>query len=156
MNSINNLLPILEKDFPDIEFIPGEVFYWSPRENKITYTTHQANADHGVWALLHELAHATLGHEHYENDFELVRLESATWQQARILAKKYGISINSDHIQDCLDTYRDWLYSRAKCPECSVVSIQRTDGLYQCFNCKTTWKVSKSPLCRANRQVVAQ
>ncbi|HUD03662.1 MAG TPA: hypothetical protein VMR51_02640 [Patescibacteria group bacterium] len=142
MNSINNLLPILIRDFPDIKFQSGENFSWSPKERKIIYTTHQSVAEHGVWALLHEVAHASLGHINYHNDFDLLKLETRTWRQAKILGKKYDINIDNEHIQDCLDTYRDWLHSRAKCPKCGVVSLQRNDGLYQCFNCKNTWKVS--------------
>jgi len=155
MNSISNILPALKKDYPDITFINGESFFWSPREKKITYTTHQDIAEHGVWALLHEVSHAALGHTAYENDFELLKLEAATWQYAKRIGKKYSISIDGEHIQDCLDTYRDWLHTRAKCPACSVVSLQRSDGLYQCFNCKTTWSVPRSPLCRVTRRVIS-
>ena len=143
MNSVNNLLPVLKKDFPNISFQAGETFFWSPRDNKVTYTTHQIVADHGVWALLHEVAHAILGHADYQNDFELLKLESATWQKAKNLGKKYGVTIDSEHIQDCLDTYRDWLHNRARCSRCSVVSLQRKDGKYQCFNCQNTWDVPK-------------
>ena len=121
MNSVNNLLPILKKDFPDLKFVPGETFFWSPKDNKITYTTHQQIADHGVWALLHEVAHAILGHKAYQNDFELLKLESATWQKAKNLGKKYGVSIDNNHIQDCLDTYRDWLHNRSRCNNCGVL-----------------------------------
>ena len=156
MNSIANILPTIKKDFPSITFTNGEAFLWSPNESKITYTTHQDVAEHGVWALLHEVGHAALGHKQYKNDFELLKLESAAWQYAKKLGKKYEISIDSEHIQDCLDTYRDWLHKRAKCPTCSVVSLQRTDRLYQCFNCKTTWSVPKSPLCRVTRRVVTK
>jgi ribosomal protein L37AE/L43A len=146
MNSINNLLPILIKDFPDIKFQSGKNFAWSPKERKITYTTHQSVTEHGMWSLLHEVAHAMLGHVNYQNDFDLLKLETKTWHKAKILGKKYGINIDNEHIQDCLDTYRDWLHSRAKCPRCGVVSLQRNDGLYQCFNCKNIWKVSYQSL----------
>lgn len=154
MNSIDNILPALKQDYPDITFKNGELFFWSPRERKITYTTHQTVAEHGVWALLHEVAHAALDHTHYNHDFELLKLESTAWQYAKRLGKRYGVDIDSEHIQDCLDTYRDWLHTRAKCPKCSVVSLQRSDSLYQCFNCKTTWSVPRSPLCRVTRRVV--
>ena len=156
MNSIDNLLPLLKRDFPDLSFVPGEDFHWSPKYSRITYTTHQTVADHGVWALLHELAHAILGHIQYDNDFDLLKLESMTWQQAKILAKRYGIVISTEHVQDCLDTYRDWLHNRARCPQCDVVSFQRSDKLYQCFNCKTVWKVPRSPLSKTSRQIVKE
>lgn len=145
MNSIGNLLPRLQQDYPNITFEVGESFFWSPRDNKIYYTTHQTNVDHGVWALMHELAHALLGHVSYENDFELLKLESSTWQYAKVLAKKYCITINNDHVQDCLDTYRDWLYGRSSCPKCGVVSLQNSRNLYRCFNCRTAWQVPSSP-----------
>jgi len=154
MNSIENLLPELRKDFPEIEFQVGESFSWSPSENKIFYTTHQTVAEQGIWALLHELAHATLNHKNYSNDFELLKLESKTWQQAKKLGKKYGVAIDNEHIQDCLDTYRDWLHSRSRCPSCSLVSLQRNDGLYQCFNCKTLWSVPKFQHQRITRRVI--
>jgi ribosomal protein L37AE/L43A len=146
MNSITNLLPTLQKDFPDIKFEAGENFSWWPRDQKIIYSTHQSVADHGVWSLLHEVAHAILSHNNYTNDFDLLKMENLTWRQARILGKKYGISIDADYVQDCLDSYRDWLHNRAKCPKCGVVSLQRKDGKYQCFNCLTTWRGSQMPL----------
>lgn len=155
MNTISSILPSLVNDFPEINFVSGESFLWSPREQKITYRSNQEVAEHGVWALLHEVSHAVLEHHQYKSDFELIKLESAAWQHAKLLGKQYGVDIDSEHIQDCLDTYRDWLHKRAQCPNCGVVSLQRTDKLYQCFNCKTTWSVPKSPLCRVTRRVVS-
>jgi len=154
-NSIVNILPQLKTDFPDITFIQGDSFFWTPSERKITYTSHQDVAEHGVWSLLHEVSHAQLGHKTYENDFELLKIEASAWQTAKKLGKKYAINIDLEHIQDCLDTYRDWLHKRASCPSCSVVSIQRNDGVYQCFNCLTTWKVPRSPLCRVTKKVLS-
>ena len=156
MNSISNILPTLKRDFPDITFQSGDSFFWSPRDKRITYTTHQDIAEHGVWALLHEVSHAVLGHAQYQNDFELIKLESSAWQHAKRLGKNYNVSIDGEHIQDCLDTYRDWLHKRATCPTCGVVSIQRSDRLYQCFNCQTTWSVPRSPLCRVTRRVISK
>jgi hypothetical protein len=156
MNSVANLLPILEKDYPDIKFIPGKTFAWSPRKGVIMYTSHQANSDHGVWALLHEVAHATLKHKDCNNDFDLLKLERTTWEQACEIGKKYGISIDNEHIQDCLDTYRDWLHDRASCPNCKVVSLQRQDGLYKCFNCKTAWQVSNSRRSLITRKTIIE
>lgn len=154
MNSVQNMLPKLQKDYPEIVFVSGESFIWSPLKNQITYTTHQINAEHGVWALLHELAHFELGHNKYSTDFELLKIETAAWTKAKKIAKKYGVKINNDHIQDCLDTYRDWLHNRAKCPNCSVISVQRDDLHYQCFNCNSVWSVPKSPLCKIKKQII--
>lgn len=144
MQSIANILPLLKKDYPDVEFVPGKAFTWSSKRNKIIYTTHQSNPEHGVWSLLHELGHAQLGHKDCSNDFDLIKIENKAWEQARLIGNKYGVTIDNKHVQDCLDTYRDWLHDRASCPKCKVVSLQRKDGIYQCFNCKTKWRVSKS------------
>ncbi len=155
MNSISNILPKVRLDFPHLRFEPGDTFRWTPKQNLITYTSHQDNAEHGVWALLHEIAHAELGHVSYKGDFDLLQLEVTAWHHAHKLAKKYGISIDKEHVQDCLDTYRDWLHTRASCPVCNVVSLQRSDGLYQCFNCRSRWRVPRSPLCRVSRTQMA-
>ncbi len=106
------------------------------------------------WSILHELAHAKLNHNNYYSDFELVKLELDAWQEAKEIAKNYGIKIDSEHIEDCLDTYRDWLHQRATCPTCQTVSTQRDPNTYQCFNCRTSWHVSNSRFCRPYRKVV--
>jgi hypothetical protein len=156
MNSISNILPKIKQDYPEINFQQGDSFFWTPKDKKITYATHQDIAEHGVWSLLHEVSHAQLEHKTYENDFELLKIESSAWQTAKKIGKKYGVNIDLEHIQDCLDTYRDWLHHRASCPNCDVVTIQRDDGMYQCFNCRTAWKVPKSPLCRVTKRVIAE
>lgn len=155
MNSIANILPRIQIDFPHLRFEAGETFCWTPKQQLITYTSHQANADHGVWALLHEVAHADLEHSAYKGDFNLLQLEVMAWHHAHKLAKRYDLSIDKEHVQDCLDTYRDWLHKRASCPVCEVVSLQRSDGRYQCFNCRSSWKVPRSPLCRVSRTQTA-
>ncbi|MBP6917206.1 ImmA/IrrE family metallo-endopeptidase [Candidatus Saccharibacteria bacterium] len=154
MNSIDNLLPLLKKDYSCFSFVSGKDFYWSPSSNTIYYSTHHKTAEYGVWALFHELAHALLGHQKYDNDFELLQLESKTWYKASKIASKYGIAISKDHIQDCLDTYRDWLHTRSKCPICKVVSLQRDDGFYQCFNCKSVWEVPQSPQSTVVQKII--
>lgn len=154
MQQINDILPQLKTDFPHVKFVRGTDFVWSPKNKQITYVVSKSTNEIALWALLHEVAHADLGHEHYEDDFALLQKEVAAWERAKVLAQGYDIVIGSNHIEDCLDTYRDWLHARAKCPACGVVSLQRRDGLYQCFNCKTTWKVPRSQLCRVSRRIV--
>ena len=94
---------------------------------------------------MHETGHALLGHANYQADYELIQLEVAAWQEAKQIAKPLKIEIDEDHIQDCLDTYRDWLYKRSICPNCATKSLQQGDFVhYRCFNCHTTWRVSNS------------
>jgi hypothetical protein len=147
------LLHKLAADFPTLNFQPGEQFCWSPEEKQVTFKLDSANERIGQWALLHEVAHALLGHNTYASDFELLQLEVAAWEKARQLAPGYGCEINADHIQDCLDTYRDWLHRRSTCPTCGNRSLQETHRQYSCFNCDTKWHVTASRFCRPYRRL---
>lgn len=154
MPTVLELIPLLQKDYPYISFTQGELFVWSPKKQSVTYSTTYTDENHAAWALLHEVAHATLDHEHYKNDIDLLRHEVAAWHAAKDIANNYDMTIDENHIEDCLDTYRDWLHKRATCPNCTVVTIQQANGNYKCFNCQTSWRVPDSPLCRITRRIV--
>lgn len=145
------LLETLKVRLPEVRFEPGEAFLWSPEQQLICYPEALMAESSGTWALLHETAHGMLQHASYETDFELLLLETAAWQQAKELALELEMEIDEDHIQDCLDTYRDWLHRRSTCPTCGVVGLQHTRNEYACHNCNSTWRVSNSRFCRAYR-----
>lgn len=149
------LLSLFKSSYPKLIFKVGQDFAWSPKSATITYISDNAGEPDNTYALIHELAHADLGHSSYDDDFSLLRLEVAAWERAKEIAVSVGVKIDTEHIEDCLDTYRDWLHARAKCPTCGVVSLQAKDGAYTCFNCKTGWKVPKSQLCRVRRTRIA-
>ena len=145
------MLDQLRMRFPDLQFVAGSRFCWSPATNEIIYDADRQD-ETAMWSLLHETGHALLEHQSYLADFELLRIEMAAWQKARQLAADLDITINENHIQDCLDTYRDWLYKRSICPTCSTKALQQNDyAHYRCFNCHTVWKVTPSRFCRAYR-----
>lgn len=146
----NSLLSELCNVLPDISFVQGDSFYWSPAEQKITYQSGDMNKEWS-WALMHEAGHASLGHNTYGTDIELLLLECAAWEEAKRLAKEFEIIIDEEHVQDCLDTYRDWLHRRSTCPKCGVVSLQEGPKSYRCINCAATWQVSASRFCRPYR-----
>jgi hypothetical protein len=148
---MNKLINDLSKLVPDVEIRPGDSFYWSPEKNLIVYNEKLANKPAGLWALFHEIAHATLNHTNYSSDLGLLRLEVEAWDEAKKLGKKFQSEIDEDHIQDCLDTYRDWLHRRSTCPTCEVICIQNTPTNYNCHNCQTNWAVSASRFCRPYR-----
>ncbi|MEO5627341.1 MAG: hypothetical protein ABIQ89_00430 [Candidatus Saccharimonadales bacterium] len=148
---MKKLLKTLREDFPHVQFTPGETFSWSSRKQTICYPVVAAKTANAAWSLLHEMGHAVLNHTTYQSDFELVKLEAAAWDKAAELGQKYGHIIDVDHIQDCLDTYRDWLHQRSTCPQCLVTSLQRDMHTYCCYNCNTQWRVSRSKLCRPYR-----
>ncbi len=148
---MQSLLAELENRFPDLRFTAGPQFSWSPETGEIVYKDGAAGQK-AVWSLLHETGHALLDHHSYKADIELLRLEVDAWERASQLANDLGVKIDNNHIQNCLDTYRDWLYKRSICPECGTKSLQQGDYVhYRCFNCHTVWKVTANRFCRAYR-----
>jgi hypothetical protein len=149
---MQQLIKTLQAKFPKLRFTAGKQFSWSPETDEIFYKA-GTSGKKANWSLLHETGHALLGHQSYQGDFELLQMEIAAWEQAKRLAKDAGITIDEDHIQDCLDTYRDWLYKRSICPECSTKCLQQDDSSqYRCFNCHATWQVSANRFGRAYRR----
>ncbi len=149
----DKLLRQLKADHAEVSFVEGVAFCWSPDERQITY---KANAQGlaALFSLLHEVGHARLKHRRYTLDFELLAIEVAAWEQAKQICDRYDINIDEDHVQNCLDTYRDWLYGRSICPSCTTKSLQLDDKpAYSCFNCHATWQVAPSRFCRPYRKV---
>jgi ribosomal protein S27AE len=144
------LVKQIASDYPALSFLPGNAFSWSPQQQTVYY--HNGH-EHFAWSLLHELGHALRQHQSYSSDIELVLLEAEAWEEASTIASRYDIVIDADHIQDCLDTYREWLHQRSTCPTCGSSSLQSTSESYQCFNCHTEWKVSASRFCRPYRRL---
>ena len=148
---MDKLIARLQAQFPALRFTPGKQFCWSPETGEIFYKAN-ARGKQAAWSLLHETGHALLEHHGYKADFELLRLEAAAWERAHALAEDLGLVIDEDHVQDCLDTYRDWLYKRSICPGCTTKCLQQGDFVhYRCFNCHTVWRVTASRFCRAYR-----
>lgn len=138
------------KDHHQFSFVRSDDFKWSPSTNTIHYQP--VGTDQRVlWTLLHELGHALLGHTRYATDIELVKIERQAWDKALEVAAMYEIDIDPNHIEDCLDSYRDWSVKRATCPACATVSVQNQAAIYSCFNCLATWSVPSSPICRVMR-----
>jgi len=152
---MNDLVAQLTQDFPHIKLQAGSAFYWSPRAKTVFYNAEVQDA-FATLSLLHELGHGILEHKTFGTDFELLLLEVDAWREARKLAKKYKIKIDYDHIEDSLDTYRDWLHERSHCPTCGVRTLQSDQHTYHCYNCEEEWHVSRSRFCRAYRRLSQQ
>jgi len=143
---IKNIL----KTHPKINFEKGNTYYWSPSNQTVYYG--ENNTNEGLWALFHESGHAILEHMHYHSDVELVGMEVEAWEKAKEIADKQKIEIDEDHIQDCLDSYRDWLHKRSLCPDCNLAGIQVDTRTYRCIFCQNRWKVSAERFCRPYRR----
>lgn len=150
---MDSLIVSLKRDFPAISFISGELPHWSPSKQQVTYTD---NSPHNQWTLLHELGHALCGHKDYKSDVDLLQKETEAWSKAAFVGKNYGVAIAQEHIETCLDTYRDWLHKRSTCPECGTHGLQHSKALYYCPNCQTHWQVSSARFCRPYRLKKAQ
>ncbi len=148
---MGDLLNRLVQDFPDLIFASGDEFCWSPKTNTIIYRTEKTSPVDD-WALLHEVGHALLDHRNYRSDLDLISLESQAWEKAKELGARYDQAINPDHIEDCMDTYRDWLHQRSACPTCQTRSLQQDSQHYKCFNCGQVWTVTASRFCRPYRR----
>lgn len=145
------ILENLKCDFTDIKFVAANKFKWAPEDKTIYYSHDKENGD---WSLLHEAGHMLCGHKSYSNDLGLLRMEVEAWEKAKELASKYSYSINEEHIQQCLDTYRDWIYKRSTCPTCSQAGVEKSTGQYTCINCSHQWQVSSERFCRTYRKTV--
>jgi hypothetical protein len=153
-----SIITDLRKKYPTIALKAGETFYWSPNNATVYYDEKSDNIE-GIWALLHETGHAILGHTKYSTDIELVFMEMEAWEEAKKIAGilneesvEHAIQIDEEHVQDCLDSYRDWLHKRSLCPDCSLAGIQTEQKIYSCVFCHKKWSVTAERFCRPYRR----
>ena len=142
---METLVSQLRQEYPDFDFIEGPTHCWSPKGQQIFYVSESPAG------LLHELAHARLGHQTYRTDVELIQREMEAWKEAKGLASAYGVVIDQEYVEDCLDTYRDWLYKRSSCPGCKGSGVQQNSRYYVCLNCSQGWRVTSARFCRPYR-----
>jgi hypothetical protein len=145
-------LPInkVSTDFPSIIFVAANEFRWSPEERTVFYEEHSED----ISSLLHEMSHAILNHKEYTRDVKLLELERAAWSYAQaVLSPIYHITIDTDQIEDSLDTYRDWLHARSICPICKATGFQIKKTGYKCPACLATWRVNDARMCALRRYI---
>lgn len=148
------LVALLQKHYPAISFLAGNAFAWSPADASIMYDLSNKNNGAFAFSLLHEVGHALLGHSVFKNDVVLIKLERDAWDKAVEISGSHGIKIPPEHIEQCLDTYRDWLYARSLCPNCHQCGLQTSKTSYRCVFCPHEWKVSESRLCKVTRRSI--
>lgn len=141
----------LTSSFGQFSFIPGEVFQWSPVTQTITFVDSQITTPWGQLSLLHEISHGLLKHQRFQTDIELIRMEVAAWRKTRKLAEKFSIKYDDESIEHSLDTYRDWLNARSRCPGCDQTGLQQSDQSYHCIACGENWRVPVQQTCSIKR-----
>ena len=133
-----NLLIRLSSDFADISFKESDIFKWSYKEKTIYFNPLEKYTVFSI-SLLHELAHATLNHDEYHLDIELLKIEREAWQKTKA--------------ENNLDTYRNWLHLRSLCPDCKVNGIQLSNLNYRCLACFREWSNNDSRFKRLHKRI---
>lgn len=131
-------------------FLASSTARWAPHEKTVYYTDITSPAD--LETLLHELGHAVLGHQDFQQDVQLVRMEREAWTKAAEIAKQFGYHIDSDLAEDALDSYRQWLHARSRCPRCNATGVQNRQSLFICPICRTKWRANDARQCGLKRQ----
>ena len=121
----------IKQDFPEYRFREGRKFAFRPPRTIVI----GPDEPHDEWLFLHEISHAELGHKDFAMDVERLKMESAAWEKAKEIASRYEMEIDEDFIQDELDTYREWLHKKSRCPDCGLTRFQDADG-YHCPRCE--------------------
>lgn len=143
----NSVVHSLEESHPQFTFTAGDAFAWNHAQRTITYVPTEPAA-----YLLHELAHAMLGHATYTRDIELLKMERDAWDYAqRHLAGGSSIDIDDTTVALSLDSYRDWLHARSTCPTCGATGVQSDASHYTCPACATKWHVNEARSCMLRR-----
>ncbi len=126
------LLEQVETDYPEYRFVLGKKFAFRPSRTIVV----ELESSNFEMLLLHELSHAILGHYSFDVDIERIKMESNAWEKAKELAKNYNIEMDDEFIQTELDTYRDWLHKKSRCPNCGLTRFQTPDSQYHCPRCE--------------------
>ena len=128
----SDLLNCLKRDYPNYRFLDGKKYSFRPPRT-IVIGPEETNSD---LLLLHELGHAICGHRSFNTDIERLKIEVEAWEKVRELAERYGVVVDEDCIEGELDTYREWLHQKSRCPKCGLTRFETPDGIYHCPRCE--------------------
>ncbi len=122
-----NFLETLKTSYPEFTFKPGRKFLFRPRKS-IFYIESDENFR---LLLLHELAHALLGHFSFDKSLERLQIERDAWEKTRELCETHSIPFSEEFANSELDTYRDWVHQKTLCPSCGLTCLEvNSESLY--------------------------
>ena len=117
-------------DYPFLRVVTGKRFSFRPPKT-VVYDKNSSNS----LLFLHEVGHALCGRYDFKTEIERLRIEVLAWEKARELCSLYGIVVDEDLIERELDTYRDWLHQKSRCPRCGLTRFQTPDKTFYCPQC---------------------
>ena len=123
----------LKKDYPDLRFKEGRKFAFRPPRT-IVIGPEEPGAE---LLLLHEVGHAISGHRDFDVDVKRLKMEVEAWEKARDLANNYELEFSEEVMETELDSYRDWLHQKSRCPACGLTRFETPDGQYHCPRCES-------------------
>ncbi len=119
-------------DHPEFLFKKGRRFAFRPPKTIVVGPEEPGDS----LLLLHELGHALCGHRDFLTDASRLKMEREAWEKARELAQVYGVSFDDELVERELDSYRDWLDTKSRCPKCGLTRYQTPDQMYHCPKCE--------------------
>ena len=123
----------LKKDYPDLRFKEGRKFAFRPPRT-IVIGPEEPGTE---LLLLHEVGHAISGPRDFDVDVKRLKMEVEAWEKARDLANNYGVEFSEEVMETELDSYRDWLHQKSRCPACGLTRFETPDGQYHCPRCES-------------------
>ncbi len=124
------LLNRIKSDYKEFIFREGRKYAFRPPKTIII------GPEDDPLSLLHELGHALLKHRSFDTDAKRLRMEREAWEKARELAAFYNVPFDEELMENELDSYRDWLDHKSRCPKCKLTRYQTPDGVYHCPKCE--------------------
>ena len=122
----------LRMDYPELHFVNGRKFAFRPPRTVVV----GPNETNDSLLIMHELGHALCHHRDFKTDAIRLGMEREAWEKARELCSKYEVVYDESIVETELDTYRDWLDKKSRCPSCGLTRFQTPDGLYHCPRCE--------------------
>lgn len=121
----------IKSDYPKLRFVQGRKFAFRPPRTIVLPCDNPEPL-----LLLHEVGHALSLHQDFKTEVGRLKIEVEAWEKAKELCNKYGVYIDEELIESELDTYRDWLHQKSRCPICGLTRFQTPDGVFHCPKCE--------------------
>ena len=121
----------VQSDYPELRFMKGRKFLYRPPKTIIV----GPDEPNDSLLLLHEVGHALCGHHNFHTQIERLRMEREAWEKAKEICGRYGVVYDETAAEQELDTYREYLDKKSRCPKCGLTRFQDASGKYYCPAC---------------------